>query len=41
MAFEKKEYSDNVLQAFDKVWRERLLYKIKSTLPGTYFIVIN
>lgn len=43
--FENKEYCSlvflDVSQAFDKVWHEGLLFKIKNNLPSTFFRYIK
>ena len=42
---EKKKYCSAVFldiqQAFDKVWHERLLYKLKKVLPHTYYSILK
>ncbi|KAL4085043.1 hypothetical protein QTP88_027881 [Uroleucon formosanum] len=44
-SFEKKKYCScvflDVSQAFDRVWHEGLLFKIKAFLPTTYFLLIK
>ena len=42
---EKKKYCSavfvNIQQAFDKVWHEGLLYKLKKILPHTYYSILK
>lgn len=44
-SFEEKSYCSaaflDVTQAFDKVWHEGLLYKIKQTLPDTFYRILK
>lgn len=44
-AFEEKEYCTAAFldesQAFDRVWHEGLLYKLRKTIPHCYFIIIK
>ena len=43
--FEEKEYCSSVFldvaQAFDKVWHEGLIYKIKKLLPNNFHLVLS
>ena len=44
-SFEKKEYCAaaflDISQAFDRVWHDGLLYKLKKTVPTNYYIFIK
>jgi len=44
-SFENKEYCPgvflNVAQAFDRVWHDGLLYKLKLFLPAPYYLIIQ
>lgn len=44
-AFENKEYCTGIFldisQAFDKVWHDGLLYKLKKLLPINYYLFLN
>lgn len=44
-AFENKQYVSavflDVAQAFDKVWHQGLLFKLRSILPPTYYLILH
>ena len=45
VSFDKKEYCTaaflDISQAFDRVWHNGLLYKIKTTIPINYYVLIE